>query len=77
MTKLSIMKKITTALIFVQLFLINTLSAADGGGDFLRSIGKIYVVVLVIAVIFIGLVFFLISLDKRLTNLENQINDHE
>ena len=71
------MKKIATSLLFIQFFLVNTLFANGGGSDFLRSIGKIYVVVLVIAVIFIGIVFFLMYLDKRLTNLENQINDHE
>ncbi len=45
--------------------------------DFFRSIGKIYVVVAVIVAIFIGLVLFLIYLDRRLTKLENQINDND
>lgn len=43
--------------------------------DFMRSRGKIYVVVAVIAAIFLGIVIFLIYLDRRLTNLENQIKD--
>lgn len=45
--------------------------------DFMRSIGKIYVVVAVIAVVFIGIVLFLIFLERRLTKLENQIHDNE
>ncbi len=52
----------------------------DGQGeeaDFLRSTGKIYVVVAVIAAIFIGIVLFLIYLDIKLTKLENQINDND
>ena len=38
----------------------------------LRSSGKIYVVVLVIAVIFIGLVIYLFSIDKRVSKLEKK-----
>ena len=45
--------------------------------DFLRSIGKIYVVVAVIVAVFLGIIFFLIYLDRRLTNIENQIDHHE
>jgi CcmD family protein len=46
------------------------------GQDFLRSVGKIYSVVGVIAIIFVGLAFYLYRLDRKLTKLENQIN-HE
>ncbi len=45
--------------------------------DFMRSMGKMYVVVAVIAAIFIGIVIFLIYLDRKLTKLENQIKDHD
>lgn len=38
----------------------------------LRSSGKIYVVVLVIAVIFIGLVIYLFSIDRRVSKLEKK-----
>jgi CcmD family protein len=65
-----------------MLFLIGLLwsgsvQAQAGGGDFLRSIGKIYVVVAVIVAVFLGIIFFLIYLDRRLTNIENQIDHHE
>lgn len=43
----------------------------------MRSTGKIYVVVAVIVTIFIGIVLFLIYLDRKLTKLENQINDND
>jgi CcmD family protein len=45
------------------------------GNDFLRNTAKIYVVVGVIAIVFIGIVIFLIRLDKKLTKLENQIKN--
>ena len=41
--------------------------------DTLRQNGKIYVVVAVIAVVLAGLLFFLISLDRKLTRLEKEI----
>lgn len=45
-------------------------------GDFFRSTGKIYVVVAVLAAIFIGVIIYLFSLDRKLTNLENQIKEN-
>jgi len=53
------------------------LSAQTENPDFMRSIGKIYVVVAVIIVIFIGIVIFLVYLDRKLTKLENQIKNHD
>lgn len=53
------------------------LRAQGADADFLRSTGKIYVVVAVIAAIFIGIVLFLIYLDRKLTNLENQIQEND
>jgi type IV secretory pathway VirB2 component (pilin) len=41
--------------------------------DFMRQTGKIYVVVAVIVLIFIGLVIWLARLDRKLTNIEHQI----
>jgi CcmD family protein len=38
--------------------------------DVLRSSGKIYVVVTIIAVVFIGLAIYLFSIDRRLKKLE-------
>ena len=34
--------------------------------------GKIYVVIAVVAIIFIGLAAFLMGMDKRIKNLENE-----
>ncbi|GAB3286339.1 CcmD family protein [Hymenobacter tenuis] len=43
--------------------------------DTLRQNGKIYVVVAVIAVVLAGLLFFLISLDRKLARLEREVKD--
>ena len=43
--------------------------------DFLRSTGKIYVVVAVIAVIFLLIVAFLIYLERRISKLEKLADD--
>jgi CcmD family protein len=46
----------------------NTVEMATG----LRSSGKIYVVVAVMSVIFIGLAIYLFSIDKRLKKIEKE-----
>ncbi|MBC6612591.1 hypothetical protein H8B15_16835 [Hymenobacter sp. BT507] len=43
--------------------------------DALRQSGKIYVVVTVIAVVLAGLLFFLISLDRKISRLEKEVRD--
>jgi CcmD family protein len=40
--------------------------------DALRSSGKIYVVVIVISIVFIGIAFYLFSIDNRLKKIEKQ-----
>ena len=38
--------------------------------DFMRSNGKIYVVIAVIVAIFAGIIIYLVRLDRKLTKLE-------
>lgn len=64
-------------LVFCFLFLTATSIFAQGTGEVemateLRSSGKIYVVVAVLAAIFIGLAFYLFSIDNRLKKIEKQ-----
>lgn len=42
--------------------------------DAMRSNGKIYVVVLVAAIIMTGLIVYLISLDRKISRLEKRIS---
>ena len=65
-----------TAMIFWLLFSIPVWSQ-EADPDFMRSMGKMYVVVVVIAAIFLGLIAFLFVIERRLTKLENQIKEHE
>ncbi len=68
------MKKFAT-LFFIQLLIVNLATAQMNTSDFLRSTGKIYSVVAVIVVIFIGIIMFLFRLDHKLTKLENHIKN--
>ncbi|HEY9559958.1 MAG TPA: CcmD family protein [Anseongella sp.] len=45
--------------------------------DAMRQSGKIYVVVAVIAVIFIGLAIYLFTLDKKISKIEKQSNKNQ
>lgn len=65
------------SLSIIMMFWWGIASAQSNSLDFLRSTGKIYAVVTVIAVIFIGIVVFLFRLDNKLTKLENQIKNEQ
>lgn len=77
--KLKMVKRRIYPALILSLLLSNSgvLLAQSGDPDFMQSIGKIYVVVAVILAAFAGIVCFLIYLDRRLTNIENQIKEHE
>ena len=75
--KSELMKRKTALWLFFQLTGAGFLSAQTESPDFMRSTGKIYVVVAVIAAVFTGLTIFLLYLDRKLTKLENQIKDHD
>ena len=71
MFKLSVKKILFAVLLFVAVQSVHAqeqVEMADG----LRSSGKIYVVVAVLAVIFIGLLLFLISIDRKVSRLEKE-----
>jgi CcmD family protein len=66
-----------TITFFLIIAVLQAISAQASDTDFMRSIGKIYVVVAVIVAIFVGIVLFLIYLDRKLARLENQINNDD
>src|ERR1035437_8950865 len=43
--------------------------------DILRSNGKIYVVVAVLSVVFLGIIVFLISIDRKVKKLEEEVGN--
>lgn len=73
--KIVTMKKITLliSLIFLSVQTFSQVNNAVEMATGLRSSGKIYVVVAVISVIFIGLLAYLFSIDKRLKKIESEI----
>ncbi|HFA48804.1 MAG TPA: CcmD family protein [Bacteroidetes bacterium] len=68
------MKALATLSFFLFPF---TILLAQQDADFMRSMGKMYVVVAVIIAVFIGIVIYLISLDRKISKLENQIIDND
>lgn len=65
------MKAVLSTIVCILLFVTGAFAQQDVEmADTLRSSGKIYVVVAVIALIFIGLVIFLFSIDRRIKKIE-------
>jgi len=72
------MKMSKKILVFTALlFCFLPLSAESATIDFLRSTGKIYSVIAVICSILIGLGIYLFTIDRKLTKIENQINNEQ
>ncbi len=67
------MKKIFSALLTM---LVTSAQAQDVEmADTLRSEGKIYVVVTILAVIIAGLAVYLVMIDRKTTRLEKKLNE--
>jgi len=77
------MKKVLLAIVvfFILNFVVLALkvNAQNEGDDTIemadkmRSEGKIYVVVLVVVILFVGLLFYTISTDRKVTRLEKEV----
>jgi CcmD family protein len=62
-------------ILFLSLLLPAALQAQQAEmADVMRSNGKIYVVVAVVAVVFLGIIAYLISLEKKIRQLEKKQN---
>ena len=67
------MKKLLSVLIFLFAYTAIFAQTTDVEmADTMRSSGKIYVVITIIAIIFVGLAIFLFSIDRRVKKLERQ-----
>jgi CcmD family protein len=62
-----------TIILFLAISLPTVL--AQGNRDYMRETGKINVVIGVIVLIFIGIVTYVLRLDRKLTKLEHQLKD--
>lgn len=56
------------------ILLVTTTAQAQEMADTLHSSGKIYVVVLVLATIFAGIITFLIYLDRKVSRIEKNMD---
>ena len=72
------MRKTKFLLLFIGLSLSMLLTSAQEDGnkvemaDTMRSNGRIYVVVAVVVLILIGLILYLVRLDRKITKLEKE-----
>jgi hypothetical protein len=70
------MKRINIFLTTLFLLIQNLGFAQDAEmADSMRSNGKIYVVVTIILVIFVGLISYLIVIDRKLSKTEKRISE--
>jgi CcmD family protein len=68
------MAKRLFAVILLLLFTTTYVSAEPEMADAMRSNGKIYVVVAVLATIFAGIFIYLIYLDRKISRIEKDKN---
>ena len=66
------MKKLISAVSALTLFTSNSVFAQTEMADGMRSSGKIYVVVVVLATIFAGIFGYLVYLDRKVSKLERK-----
>jgi len=69
------MKKVILSLLLVISGLMCSFAQSNAGVEMaseLRSSGKIYVVVAVLVVLFLGLAIYLITIDRKISRLEKQ-----
>ena len=65
------MKRLISILLLAFMPILSMAQEVDMA-DTMRSNGKIFVVVGVIAIIFVGLLVYMVMLDRRLTKMENE-----
>jgi len=65
-------KIISLLLLFSYSIITNAQDKNNGTDNVMRSSGRIYVVVAVILVILIGLILYIVRLDRKISKLEKQ-----
>lgn len=70
------MNKLTFVIAFFgSLFLSNLVMAQAEMADTMRSEGKIYVVVAILLIIFVGLIGYLVMLDRKVSRIEKKLTE--
>lgn len=72
-------KKIFTALLFLFLFVSTSIAQTPANAvemdDALHANGKIYVVVIVLALVFVGIIAYLVSIDRKVSKIEKEMRE--
>ena len=71
-------KRLVKRFALIPALLISTLLQAQNEvamADVMRENGKIYVVVAVLAIIFAGIIVYLIRIDRKTSELEKQLDE--
>ena len=72
-------KRVAKSVAFLFALLVSLASSAQNASpemaDTMRANGKIYVVVAVLAIIFAGIVVYLITIDKKAARLQKELNE--
>jgi CcmD family protein len=74
------MKNLLLSLIMLLLMAFNASGGelpGSGGGNIFWESGKIYVVVAVIAIIFAGIILYLISIDRKVGRMEKELKNKQ
>ncbi|TAH27183.1 MAG: CcmD family protein [Cytophagales bacterium] len=73
------MKKITLLLLSFIAYIVSSYSQSSDVpmADQFRADGKIYVVIAVIGILFLGMLVYLILLDKKISKIEQSINSNK
>jgi CcmD family protein len=70
------MNKLTFIVAFFGSFFLSTLAMAQAEmADTMRSEGKIYVVVAILLIIFVGLIGYLVMLERKVTRIEKKLTE--
>lgn len=69
-------RKIAVLTTTFLLFFSTQIFAQEAYQDFFRNTGKIYVVVAVLVVMFVGIVLYLLRLDSKISQLEKFIDEN-
>ncbi|MEM7101737.1 MAG: CcmD family protein [Bacteroidota bacterium] len=67
--------RLTGFLTVAFIFAMTSLFGQSESSDFFRSVGKIYVVVAVLVSILVGLLIFLVYMERRIAKLEQQLKE--
>jgi bacteriorhodopsin len=68
------MKKVFLSLLFILCSLFSFAQEQVEMADNMRAEGKIYVVVAVLVTILLGIILFLIMIDRKVSDIEKKLN---